>query len=120
MSAVPVVPAAAGGGLHLRRCVRHASREAAARCPACEQYFCRECVVEHEGRLLCSSCLARSAGAAGRGQRRWARVRRAAALSSGVLVLWCLLYLLGLLLLRIPPDYHDGTVWKGLVDPNSP
>ena len=41
-----------------QRCWNHESREAACRCPACSRSYCRECVTEHEGRLLCAACLA--------------------------------------------------------------
>jgi len=43
----------------LWRCRRHPERPAAARCPECGEPHCRECVVEHEGRILCAACLAR-------------------------------------------------------------
>ncbi|WFB36770.1 rhomboid family protein [Kiritimatiellota bacterium B12222] len=39
------------------RCLNHGDREAVARCPGCHSYFCRECVIEHEGRMICASCL---------------------------------------------------------------
>ena len=39
------------------RCFQHAGREAVARCPECERFYCRECVTEHEGRMICRSCL---------------------------------------------------------------
>jgi formylmethanofuran dehydrogenase subunit E len=52
----------------LARCQRHPGREAAARCPSCQQSFCRECITEHEGRMLCLACLTkRSQPATGRG-----------------------------------------------------
>jgi hypothetical protein len=44
-------------GLSLQRCFHHEEREAVSRCPNCGRFFCRECVVSHEGRLLCSSCI---------------------------------------------------------------
>ena len=40
-----------------QRCFNHAGREAVARCPECGQFFCRECITEHEDRVLCSACL---------------------------------------------------------------
>jgi hypothetical protein len=40
-----------------QRCWNHEAREAACRCPACGRSYCRECVSEHEGRLLCAACL---------------------------------------------------------------
>ena len=40
-----------------QRCFNHALREAAARCPGCGNFFCRECVTEHDDRVLCAACL---------------------------------------------------------------
>jgi hypothetical protein len=40
-----------------QRCWNHESREAVCRCPECGNSFCRECVTEHESRLLCAACL---------------------------------------------------------------
>jgi hypothetical protein len=40
-----------------RRCFNHAEREASARCPECQNDFCRECITEHAGRMLCVNCL---------------------------------------------------------------
>jgi len=31
-------------------------------------------------------------------------------------VLWILFYAGGAVLVRIPPDFHDGTIWKKIVD----
>jgi hypothetical protein len=44
--------------LALQRCLNHATRMAAARCPSCRSYYCRECVTEHDGRVICQRCLA--------------------------------------------------------------
>ncbi len=111
----PLIPPVAAGGpqLHARRCVRHSTREAAVRCPACGEFFCRECVVEHAGKFLCASCLAkRSATGSKRRQVRWAAVRRVLRASAGAVMVWILFYWLGDLLLRVPLDVHDGTIWK--------
>ena len=40
-----------------QRCWNHESREAVCRCPQCGNSFCRECVTEHDFRLLCAACL---------------------------------------------------------------
>ena len=45
-----------GPAIH-QRCWNHESREAVCRCPECGNSFCRECVTEHEFRLLCAACL---------------------------------------------------------------
>ena len=43
--------------LSRQRCANHALREAVARCPECHRHFCRECITEHSGKLLCNNCL---------------------------------------------------------------
>ena len=43
--------------LSRQRCANHAQREAVARCPECQRHFCRECITEHDGKLLCNHCL---------------------------------------------------------------
>ena len=43
----------------LQRCLHHGEREAIARCPECGSFFCRECITEHDERVLCASCLAK-------------------------------------------------------------
>jgi hypothetical protein len=40
-----------------QRCWNHDTREAVCRCPQCSRSYCRECVTEHEARLLCAACL---------------------------------------------------------------
>ena len=40
-----------------QRCFNHAVREAVARCPECGQCFCRECITEHDDRVVCAACL---------------------------------------------------------------
>ncbi len=42
-------------------CWNHPSREAVCRCLGCSRSFCRECVTEHDARLLCAACVAASA-----------------------------------------------------------
>lgn len=102
--------------VHQQRCVLHAFREAAARCPDCGRFFCRECVTEHDGRVICAGCLRRLADAAPPPRRRvGAGFRLAAQTALSVVLLWLLFYGVGRLLLRIPAAYHEGTVWSGLL-----
>ena len=91
------------------RCSNHGSREAAARCPECGRYFCRECISEHDGRTLCASCLKRLATGPVR-RRRLAGLVRSAQILIGVVLLWSAFYLLGRALLTIPSSFHDMTV----------
>ncbi len=109
-----------GTPLRALRCVRHTEREAVARCPVCGGSFCRECVSEHDGRLLCAPCLTREVAQARQPVRRrdWAPLRRAAGTTASVLVLWALFYFWGLLLVRIPPAFHEGRVWRSFEEAN--
>ena len=83
-----------------------------ARCPVCLRFFCRECVTEHEDRVICAECLRKMV--AGRGSRA-AGVRRvfgALLPVAGLLIAWLFFYAVGRSLLLIPASVHDGTVWE--------
>lgn len=96
-----------------QRCFNHSLREAAARCPACGRFYCRECVTEHEDKVICAACL-RKLVKSPLIQRGWflGGVRVGAALS-GLLLAWMFFYLLGQGLLAVPSAFHEGTVWRG-------
>jgi hypothetical protein len=99
-------------GLTHERCFHHALREAVARCPECERYFCRECITEHEDRVICASCL-RKLVARGDGRRaRWSWLLRVAQCLAGLLLCWIVFYYTGRALLAMPGSFHDGTLWK--------
>jgi hypothetical protein len=96
-----------------QHCYNHGDREAVVLCPVCRQFFCRECVTEHDDRMLCSACLGRLTRATGNGMRRW--LRHAGWLVQGMVgfaLLWAVFYLVGRLLLAIPDAFHEGTIWK--------
>jgi hypothetical protein len=80
-------------GLALQqRCWNHEAREAVCRCPECGRSFCRECVTEHEARLLCAACLitvARTHRSQGAGMRR---LLPAAMALVGILLAWTVFY----------------------------
>ena len=97
------------------RCARHSDREAAARCASCGLVFCRECVSEHNGRLLCAPCLEKIAAAeraAAARQPRAAIIKRALAIAAGAAWLWLCFYLTGLLIEKLPQSFHEGTIWQ--------
>jgi hypothetical protein len=94
-----------------QRCFHHEFREAASRCPMCHRYFCRECVTEHEGRVLCAECLKKAVAgetAAGGGLRR---VFGALLPIAGLLIAWLFFYAVGRTLQLVPVEVHDGAVW---------
>jgi hypothetical protein len=91
-----------------RRCFNHAGREAAARCPSCGNFFCRECITEHEGRMICSRCL--QPEVEGSVKRRFIRgVARVLQVLAGTLLLWLAFFLAGRILLELPSTFHEGT-----------
>jgi len=95
-----------------RRCANHWQREAAARCPACARYYCRECVTEHEDRLLCASCLRKQTYSEKEHSRPILVLVRAFQLFVGILLLWIFFYYLGQALLLMPDEFHEGTLWQ--------
>jgi hypothetical protein len=94
-----------------QRCFNHAVREAVARCPECGRFFCRECIAEHDGRVVCSTCLQKLAHAPARRRPAWLQAWRVAQFGAGLLLAWFVFFLLGTALLRIPAAFHDGTLW---------
>jgi len=95
-----------------QRCLNHSFREAVARCPGCKQYFCRECVTEHEDRVLCATCLKKLTRSGS--TRRFRVVQLAVSVQClfGVLTAGLFFYCIGRVLLAIPDSFHEGTVWK--------
>jgi hypothetical protein len=95
--------------LAARRCLVHPDREAAARCPSCHQYYCRECVVEHDTRFLCAACLQKSIEA-GTSRRSidldWLSPVR---LLLGCAGAYLSLYVIERILLLIPVNVYNGT-----------
>lgn len=95
-----------------KRCFHHHRREAVVRCPECGRYFCRECVTEHDQRMLCSSCLSKLYADRPAGTRSWIRgVSLLVQSVLGFLLIWYAFYWIGLMLLSIPDAFHEGTVW---------
>lgn len=94
-------------------CYHHQYREAVVRCPVCHRYFCRECVTEHDDRMLCSACLSKITADS---VARYGIWRRTIVTSMqgvmGFLILWYLFYLIGSVLLAIPHTFHEGTIWQ--------
>ncbi len=95
------------------RCYHHHEREAVVRCPQCRRFFCRECVTEHDDRMLCSNCLSRQTGEDRKLARSWVQGLLLAGQGLfGFLLLWYAFYLVGQTLLAIPHAFHEGTIWQ--------
>ncbi|HEY1662129.1 MAG TPA: rhomboid family protein [Verrucomicrobiae bacterium] len=95
-----------------QRCFNHGTREAVARCPECRQFFCRECVVEHDDRLVCVVCLKTLTTRPLLRQSMFAWIRRTAQLALGILIAWFFFFLIGEGLLKLPDSFHEGTLWQ--------
>lgn len=95
-----------------KRCLRHSQREAVVLCPACKHYFCRECIIEHQGLFLCSRCLNAATGGSKKGRGMSGVIGSLLASAAGFLFLWMSFFYLGKLLLAIPSSFHEGTLWS--------
>ena len=105
------------------KCVLHQDREAVARCPECQRYFCRECITEHEGRVICSQCLEKilNKNLSSEDGPSWFRAM-AQRTKSGLLIglqvfvaliiIWGSFHYIGQILIDIPSDFHEGTFWE--------
>ena len=95
-----------------QRCFNHAEREAVARCPECRRYFCRECITEHDDRIICAACLRKIARVPLTERRGFAGVIRLSQCLFGLMVAWLFFYLIGETLLRLPDSFHEATLWQ--------
>ena len=105
MSAAAVVP------LRQQRCSNHPQREASARCPECAHFFCRECITEHDDRVLCASCLAKLSLKKETTRGRWLWVPRLGLALLAAAVVYVIYLLLGDALLAIPSEFHHAGGW---------
>ncbi len=100
-----------------RQCFNHPERVAVARCPVCTHLYCRECIAEHQDRVLCAHCLKASVAESSQGRSASplrSLLGHAAQLLFGLVLTWLLFYGVGRLLIRIPTVFHDGTIWGDL------
>ncbi len=95
-----------------QRCLHHDTREAIARCPECGHFFCRECITEHDERVICASCLKKIAHAAEQPARRLWSLWPVLQGGSGLMLAWLIFYVIGRILLALPDSFHDGTMWQ--------
>ena len=94
-----------------QRCWNHDTREAVCRCPQCGRSYCRECVTEHESRLLCAACLKSLAGKQSQTSRRLIRFTPAAMLVGGLTLAWCFFFAAGETLIWISSRLEQ-TSWQ--------
>lgn len=95
-----------------QRCLNHSLREAVARCPECGQFYCRECITEHEERVICAACLKKLVATRPAERRNFATLLRVLQASLGLFIVWLFFFLLGQALLAVPTAFHDGGFWN--------
>lgn len=95
-----------------QRCFNHGEREAAARCPECASYFCRECITEHDDRVVCTTCLTKLARKPLLQRRGFAGLFRVGQCLLGVVVAWFFFYVVAEGLVSLPASFHEGTLWQ--------
>ena len=97
------------------RCFNHALREAAARCPQCRRYFCRECVTEHDDRVLCTVCLKQSINRPLSRGKQVAQLVKVICCIAGLLTAWFFFFTMGDMLTTLPSKFHKAVLWNAPV-----
>ena len=95
-----------------QRCHNHMLREAAARCPGCGRFFCRECITEHENKVLCAVCLHKLTEPAVIRSNRFQVPLQTGQFLVGIFILYLIFYYLARILLALPSDFHEGILWQ--------
>lgn len=98
--------------LAYQRCFNHAEREAVARCPECGQFFCRECITEHDDRVVCAACLKKLARVPLARRPAFVALVRLGQCALGLLLAWFFFFAIGGRLIRLPDSFHEGTLWR--------
>jgi uncharacterized paraquat-inducible protein A len=97
--------------LRQQRCQNHPQREASARCPECSRYYCRECITEHEDRVICATCLAKLTQKQEKKPRPWDLYARIGLFVIAFVAVFLFFLLLGDALLLIPSQFHQTGGW---------
>ena len=93
-------------GFSAPTCFVHPGRESVALCLECRHSFCRECVIDHDGRLICAACLARMQVSAAKSHHRLQAFAQTAGVLVGLILCWMLFYSAGRALLLAEPARH--------------
>ena len=98
--------------LSRQRCFNHALREAAARCPECGHNYCRECITDHDDRVICAACLRKLTASTAPARSRFTGYMSFFQVLAGLFLVWLFFYWLGEGLLSISTSSHESKVWK--------
>lgn len=94
-----------------QRCWTHEAREAVCRCPGCGHSFCRECVTEHESRLLCAACLASQARSSAGAHVQARPPVRVVLTLAGVILAWAIFFAAAESLLTLT-ERSEAAAWQ--------
>lgn len=94
------------------QCLNHPKREAAARCTACGQVFCRECVTNLGGRMVCGACYQVKTTVETKVRKDWFVLKFVLQVVVGMGLFWGLWWRVGRLLAGMPSSFHEGTMWE--------
>jgi len=94
-----------------QRCWNHEDREAVCRCPQCGRSYCRECVTEHQSRLLCAACLRAAARESRPARRIFRRFLPAGMALAGLVLAWFVFYGAGEALLE-STAHLEQSIWQ--------
>lgn len=95
-----------------QHCWNHAVRGAVCRCPVCHRPFCRECVSEHEARLLCAICIQASVAGSDRGRsRRGSPLLFTAMALASTLLAWAIFFSLGQIIME-SVSLAEHSAWR--------
>ena len=81
------------------------------RCLVCAKYYCRECVIEYDDRLICAACLRKLTQSSPQ-TRALGHTTGVVCTFTGLLLAWIFFYYAGQVLILIPSAFHEGTVWQ--------
>jgi len=93
-------------GFSAQACFIHPGRESVALCLECRHSFCRECVVDHDGRLICAGCLARMQASSTEAHHGLRALAQTAGVLAALILCWMLFYSAGRALLITEPARH--------------
>ncbi len=91
-----------------QRCYTHPAREAACFCAECRKPFCRECVIEVDGRLTCAQCLFSITRAAKTSSGIVGRALSVFSIPVAIIICWVVFYLFGRVLLLEESARHEN------------
>jgi hypothetical protein len=93
-----------------QHCWNHSVRGAVCRCPICQRPFCRECVSEHDARLLCATCIKAASLTPVQARRRTAPLFLAAMALASTLLAWIIFFSLGQIIME-SVTVADRSAW---------